>query len=666
MPRMPRPAQWSVAGQVLLMQIVVVSVTVAGGILLTLYNTRELLADEAGRAAKAVAISVADSPSVITALAGPDPSKTLQPYAERTRREAGLDFITIMSTAGIRYTHPNPGQIGKPFLGNTAPALAGHAFTEQFTGTLGLSVRAVAPVRGEDGAVRGMVSAGTTVKRIGDRFREQAGVAGLTGLLGLSVGGVGTVLVSSRLRRQTRGLDAAELTRIYEHHDAILHAVREGLLLIDAERRLTLCNDGARALLGLAAGVEGGHVSGLPLARSLIDLLTGGEERTDEIHLTGERVLVVNMAPVRSGSRRLGYVVTLRDHTELQDLAGRLDAAHGFTESLRSAAHESANRLHTVVTLIELGRTEQAVAFATAELATAQQLTDKVVGAVREPVLAALLLGKTAQADERGVELSITPDSELDDVGLDGRDLVTILGNLVDNALDAAVTGGSPARVRVTLRADAGEVLIRVADSGPGLGEREAADAFRRGWTTKADGRGLGLAMVGQAVRRLAGTIEVEREEGATFTVRLPLPEPPEETGAGPSGGRGEVEPGPSLREAGAAKGRAAGPPGEAQSPQVAVAGHGSAAEPTAGRDVGAPEGIDAAPSRGIEALPSDGPRRGQVQGEGRGRSAREDTGAAPPREAGVEPFSGPARGGGDGDIGSSEGVETGPPGGGA
>ncbi|GLW97541.1 histidine kinase [Microtetraspora sp. NBRC 16547] len=511
----------------LLLQTVVVGVTVAAGTAFVFAHTRDLLTDEATRVARSVAISVADSPSVLSAVGGQDPSGALQPYAEQVRQEAGVDFITIMDTSGRRYTHPNPSRIGGTFLGTIGPALAGRTFTETYTGTLGPSVRAVTPVRDADGEVRALVSAGITLDKISDRFRDQVTVAGLTVLLGMSVGGAGTALVGARLRRQTRGLASDELSRIYEHHTAILHAVREGLLLVDDDRTLTLCNDGARTLLDLPADAEGREVTELGLDPAFTAMLRAGERRTDEIHLTRDRVLVVNAAPVRSGRKSLGMVVTLRDHTELQALSGQLDAVRGFAESLRSAAHESANRLHTVVTLVELGRAEQAVEFATAELRAAQQLADRVVGSVREPVLAALLLGKTAEAAERGVELSISPDSELDDVDLDGRDLVTILGNLMDNAVEAAMTGAPPARVRVSLTMDDGDCVLRVADSGPGLGAEDAAAAFRRGWTTKGNGRGLGLglAMVGQAVHRLGGTIDVAHEGGAVFTVRIPLPE---------------------------------------------------------------------------------------------------------------------------------------------
>ncbi|GAA2844050.1 sensor histidine kinase [Nonomuraea rubra] len=491
--------RWSLAGQMLVLQLLVVAVTATGGAVLALLQAHELLQEEAGATARAVAVSVATSPDVLEALGERDPTVRLQPYAQRARAATGVDFITIMKPDGTRYTHPNEAEIGKRFLGHIEPALRGETFTETYTGTLGASKRAVTPVMA-DGRVRALVSAGITIDRISARLRGQLAWGGLIVALALGLGAAGTWLVTARLRRQTHGLGPVELGRIHDHHDAVLHAVREGLLLIGRDGTLTLCNDAARLLLGLPADAEGRHVRELGLR----EVPAAGEER---IHLAGDRVLAVN-----STASRLGTVVTVRDHTELQALTGQLDAERGFAESLRSAAHEAANRLHTVITLVELGRTEQAVALGTAELRAAQALTDRVVGAVREPVLAALLLGKSAEAAERGSELVISQDSELDDLGLDPRELVTIVGNLIDNAIDAA------GRVEVHLSACERHVLIRVSDNGPGL---TGTEAFERGWTTKGDGRGLGLALVGQAVRRLGGTIEVD---GSTFTVRLPKP----------------------------------------------------------------------------------------------------------------------------------------------
>jgi sensor histidine kinase regulating citrate/malate metabolism len=201
---------------------------------------------------------------------------------------------------------------------------------------------------------------------------------------------------------------------------------------------------------------------------------------------------------------------------------------------LRAQAHEAANQLHTTVTLVELGRSEEAVEFATAQLAVAQQLTDQVVAAVDEPVLAALLLGKAAAAHERGVALEIDPSTAVHATGLPSGDLVTVVGNLIDNAIDAAATGSAPREVQVAMQLDEGVLEVRVEDTGPGLTEEQARRAFDLGWSTKDGdsaapaglGRGLGLALVASTVRRHGGEVSVRPGPGAEFRVTLPVPVP--------------------------------------------------------------------------------------------------------------------------------------------
>ena len=428
------------------MQVVVVAVVVVGCAVFAYVTDRFQAEESAGSRASATAASVADSPSVREAIRTEHPSEHLQPYAERVQQDTGVTFITIMDPRGVRWTHPDRSRIGGRFLGRTGPALQGRAFTEKFTGTLGPSVRAVAPVR-DNGRVVGLVSAGIAVETISEELREQMLLLGGAAGGALLLGGLGTYLINARLRRHTHGMNAAELSRMHDYHQAALHAVREGLLMLDGQRRVALINDGARRLLGLADSehVLGSDVPGLGLPPSLTSALLASEPRVDEVHLTGRNVVVLNTSPVSGGEQR-GTVVTLRDHTELQSLAGELDSVRGFAEALRSQAHEAANRLHTVVSLIELGRSQEAVTFATEELELAQAMTDQVVAAVAEPVLAALLLGKAAQANERGVELSLTPDSHVADgllpPGLAARDLVTVVGNLIDNAVDAV--SGAP------------------------------------------------------------------------------------------------------------------------------------------------------------------------------------------------------------------------------
>ncbi|MCW7945457.1 histidine kinase [Streptomyces hygroscopicus] len=528
-PRLPRPR--SLAGQLFAMQAVLIAVLVAGYALFSYASDRGQAQDAADRQVMAVARSVADAPSVRAAIRTLDPSRSLQPYATQVQRHTGVDFVTIMNPGGIRWTHPNPALIGERFLGNTARALKGESFTETYTGTLGPSVRAVTPIR-DDGRIVGLVSAGIKVRTVSARLQQQ--VTTLVGVAGgaLALGGVGTYVINARLRRHTHGMNATELSRMHDYHQAALHAVREGLLMLDGQFRVALINDGGRELLGVSGEVVGRSVAELGLPAPLTGALLSSGPRVDEVHLTAKRVLVVNTSPVSGGERR-GTVVTLRDVTELQSLMGELNSERGFTQALRSQAHEAANRLHTVVSLIELGRAREAVDFATAELELAQALTDQVIAAVNEPVLAALLLGKAAQANERGVELVVSQDSRIDDgllpPSLPARDLVTILGNLIDNAVDAA-QGSMGARVTVTAYSRGAELILRVSDTGAGVDPAHAEAVFERGWSTKPasapGGRGLGLALVRQTVRRHEGTLTVSEAAGggAEFEARMPLP----------------------------------------------------------------------------------------------------------------------------------------------
>ncbi|MET7318793.1 histidine kinase, partial [Streptomyces thermoviolaceus] len=327
-PALPRPR--SLAGQLFAMQAVLLALVVAGYALFTYVSNRGQAQEAARRQTTAVARSVADSPSVRAAIHSADPTARLQPYALTVQRDTQVDFVTIMSPEGIRWTHPDPDQIGKRFLGTTGPALKGRSFTETYTGTLGPSVRAVTPVQDTDGRVIGLVSAGITVEVISERVREQVTALFVAAGGILVVGALGTYVINARLRRHTHGMGADELSRMYDYHEAALHAVREGLLMLDAQHRVALINDGGRELLGLggpgsAPDVVGRSVAELGLPAPLTGALLASEPRVDEVHLTASRVLVVNTSPVSGGERR-GTVVTLRDVTELQALISELDS----------------------------------------------------------------------------------------------------------------------------------------------------------------------------------------------------------------------------------------------------------------------------------------------------------------------------------------------------
>jgi two-component system, CitB family, sensor kinase len=520
-----------VARQILLLQVLMVVVVVAGAVALAYADARDTQIAGARDRALAVAVSVADTPQVRRALGTADPSASIQPFAERVRRDSHTDFVVVMSLHRIRYSHPDPAQIGGRFIGDLGGAPQGRPFTQEYTGTLGPSMRAVVPVyaAGAGSRVVALVSVGITMQRIQDALADRLPPIALASAVILAVGLLGAWLISRRLRRQTHGMGAGEITRMYEYYDAVLHAVREGLLLVDTEGRVQLVNREASRLLDLDDSVLGRPVAELGLPESLTRAVLSTDRRPDEIHLVDDAVLVVNVAPAQWQGREVGSVVTLRDHTEIQAVAGELDTVRGLAESLRSQNHEAANRLHTVVSLVEMGRTEDALDFATEELEVAQLLTDRVVGSVADPVVSALLLGETAQAAERGVQLRLGDSTEVTGLPVEQRDAVTILGNLIDNAMDAV--GEVAARVIVVdVTGSPTSLCVRVADSGAGLSTAAAEQVFERGWSTKtADGpvgRGLGLALVVQAVRKYDGHIEVGTSElgGAQFLVRIGEP----------------------------------------------------------------------------------------------------------------------------------------------
>jgi two-component system, CitB family, sensor kinase len=523
----------NVAQQVFALTFTVIFLLVGTGAFLVFWEVRRDVRAHAEDRVLTLASALAELPEVGEALAEPEPAEVtarLQPLATSVRVATGTDFIVFMTPDRIRYTHPVPERVGRPFVGTVAPALEGHAFTETYEGTLGPSVRAVVPVLDGEGELTALLSIGILQDKIGSELRRRLSPVVFVSAGALLVAAAGSYAVSRRLDRQTLGLGPEQLTRLYEHHDAVLHAVREGLLIVSPRGELVLANDQARRLLGLGDDPEGRPVTALGLHPPMARLLTSGEPVTDRLCVYADRVLVANQEPIEHDGRRLGTVTTLRDHTELEALAGELDSERGFTEALRSQAHESANRLHTVVTLVELGKPEQAVEFATGELASAQALTDRLTDAVEEPALAALLLGKAAQAAEKGVEFTVTEDTAVAPGRIAARDLVTLVGNLVNNAIDAALAGPPPRRVTVTARSEpgaAGQLLVRVADSGRGVDSAHLGDIFGRGWTTKPavgpHGQGLGLALVRQVIDRYGGEVEVGSGPGggAVFTVRL-------------------------------------------------------------------------------------------------------------------------------------------------
>ncbi len=510
--------------QVLVMQLAVATgVTVlATGLFLAPLSAQ--LDDQAMRRALAIAGTTA-SPRLAAGLTGGPPSARgpVQTEAERVRAATGAEYVVVMDTRGVRWSHPDPVQIGRVVSTDPSAALAGREVMEIDSGTLGRSARGKVPLRDADGRTVGAVSVGIEYDSVRDRLL--GAIPGLLAHAGgaLAVGALAAYLISRRLQRQTHDLAFSDISALLAEREAMLHGIREGVVALDRTGSVRLVNDEAQRLLGL-----GPEAAGRPLDEVLgrgrtADVLAGRVTGEDLVTVRGHRVLIANRMPTDDG----GAVATLRDRTELEHLGRELDATRGLIDALRAQDHEHANRMHTLLGLLELEMHEEAVEFVTEVVgvhrATAEQVTEKV----HDPLLAALLVGKATVAAERGVSLRLAPDSLLPDRLVDPRELVTVVGNLVDNALDAAA-GTPDARVGVSFRTEGRTVVLRVSDSGPGVPEERRELIFTEGWTTKAPPvhgkRGLGLALVRRLAERRGGTATVAGgpDGGAGFTVVLP------------------------------------------------------------------------------------------------------------------------------------------------
>lgn len=361
----------SLAGQVFALQVVVVVLLVAASVLALVAQARHDSSTEARNRSVAVAQTFAHSPGLLTALKAPDPSRVLQPLTEAGRKAAGVDFIVVMDTNGIRYTHPRPELIGKRVVATIAPALAGHVYTETVNGPLGREAQAIVPVH-DHAQVVALVAAGMKVEKVTGAVARQIPIILGAGAIALGVATSGTALVTRRLRRQTHRLGPVEMTRMYEHHDAVLHAVREGVLIVSKDGRLLLANDEARRLLDLPLDAEGRRIPDLSsLDAGMVELLTSGRAATDEVHLVEGRLLAVNQRPTDHHGGPRGTVATLRDSTELRVLSGRAENARERLSLLYDAGLGIGTTLDVVRTADEL--TEVAVPrladFATVDLA---------------------------------------------------------------------------------------------------------------------------------------------------------------------------------------------------------------------------------------------------------------------------------------------------------
>ena len=537
----------TLAGQLLFLQLGIILVVLVSVGAVSLAQSEATFSRVEGRRVSALAEQLAANPLVRGNLTVPEQRTGLATLALQTVTQSKITAVTIADADEQVRVSTDPSLEDQPMPLGDAAVQDGASWSGSLTLEGDRQLVSQVPVLSiaDDhvGEHLGTVMIAEDFPSAWERLRGASSYL-LTYLgIALALGVAGSWLLARRIKRQTLGLEPHEITGLAEHREALLYGIAEGVIALDPHDRITLVNDVARRLLDLPEHAAGMSLRDLRVEGRLLDVLTGlrpqGTEADDDgprddVVIRRGRVLVMNRMRVTRDGRHLGTVTTLRDRTTLANLERELGSFRSTTQLLRAQTHEFANQLHTISGLIQLGDYDEVVRYVDAVTERRQSLDLLVNSRVRDPAVAALLMAKASLASERRVDLQVSDETSLDHLDPEeSADVATVIGNLVDNAIDA-VSSGSPGQwVSIEIRQDAASVEIAVSDSGPGVPPEVAQEVFAHGFTTKAataGERGIGLALTRLVCQRRGGEVRLADtpQGGASFVARLgitPVPE---------------------------------------------------------------------------------------------------------------------------------------------
>lgn len=498
----------------------------------TLHFVATTLEDQMGQRALQVARTVADIPQIQEAVAARD-STTLQPLTLTIAHNTGARFVVIGDKNGIRLSHPIPERIGKPMVGGDNPPALQHglSYVSKAKGSLGWSMRGKTPVYDVTGEhIIGVVSVGYMLDRVASVIAgyQRNVLAVIGGALLFSV--LAALWFTRHFKKAIFGLEPEEIARLYEERNATLEAVREGIIAVDVEGRIITFNRAALDTLALKpqAPLTGQHIQEVLPESHIMDVVESGTVELDREVWINNQSLIVNRIPLQNGERVVGAVSSFRRKDELDQVSRRLTRIQEYAETLRSQSHDYSNKLHTIAGLIQIGAHDQALGVIGQETAGHQTLIQLLVEAVPDPVLAGCLLGKYNRAREMGLTLLIDPESHMADLPprLPREQLVSIVGNLLDNAMEATLSHRGPGgQIRLTMTDLGHDLIFEIEDQGPGIPPEQQARIFEKGVSSKErPGHGLGLHLVRTLLTHLGGSIDIEPADdgGSRFIVYLP------------------------------------------------------------------------------------------------------------------------------------------------
>lgn len=483
-----------------------------------------------------VAEIVAHSQEIREALQIKDQNKVIgSDIASLLKTVDQIEYIIVVDMDGIRHSHPDPQLIGEKFVGGDeySSLKKGETYISEATGTLGKSLRAFTPIFDMNNKKQiGIVAVGTLTNSIENSKREAIIYLIFITLGALAVGIIGAFLLARNIRKTLLGLEPQEITKLFNEKISMIDAIHEGMVAIDKHGQITLINNSALEILQLDKKYNKNQIIGqkmdalFPTSR-LLSVIELGISEYDKEQKINNTLIMTNRVPIKDGQKVIGAIATFRDKTELTNLAEELTGVKQIVEALRANNHEFMNKLHVILGLIHIGELEEAKKYITNITEKKQKLLSEVTNKIKNPTIAALLLGKFSRAKELNINLVIDEATNFENKikNITNNLLVTIIGNLIENAMEAASKSIKQDRyVNVRIQETIKEIKIEIKDSGVGIEKEYINTIFERGYTTKLGSSGVGLSLVKDAIDNLNGNITVASElnEGTIITVILP------------------------------------------------------------------------------------------------------------------------------------------------